>query len=49
MLHMYILYKGEPNYLFIFPVHLRMAPMFADFPKLTAHVLVEICEYKVHP
>ena len=32
ILHNYTLYKGESSYIGIFPVHLRMALIFTDFP-----------------
>ena len=32
ILHSYILYKGEPSYVGTFPVYLRMALIFTDFP-----------------
>ena len=32
ILHNYILYKGDPTYVAIFPVYVRMDLIFTDFP-----------------
>ena len=47
-----MLYQGEPGYVGIFPVYLRMALIFTDFPTGSGSqpwALLEICEYQSHP
>ena len=51
ILQNYILYWGESNYVGIFPVYLRIALIFTDFPTGSgsqACAFLEICDYQDH-
>ena len=52
ILHNYILYKGDPTYVAIFPVYLRMDLIFTDVPTGSGSppcAVLEICKYLMHP
>ena len=52
ILHNYILYKGDPTYVAISPVYLRMDLIFTDFPTGSGSppcAVLEICKYLMHP
>ena len=52
ILHNYTLYKGDPTYVAIFPVYLRMDLIFTDFPTGSGSppcAVLEICKYLMHP
>ena len=52
ILHNYILYKGQPSYIIIFQVYLRIPLIFKDFPTgngFLPSALQEICKYQGHP
>ena len=52
ILHNYILYKGDPTYMAISPVYLRMDLIFTDFLTGSGSLpcaVLEICEYLMHP
>ena len=52
ILHNYILCKGDPTYMAIFPVYLRMDLIFTDFPTGSGSppcAVLEICKYLMHP
>ena len=53
ILQNYILYKGDPTYMAIFPVdlYLRMDLIFTDFPTGSGSppcAVLEICKYLMH-
>ena len=52
ILHNYISCKGDPTYVAIFPVNLRMDLIFTDFPTGSGSppcAVLEICKYLMHP
>ena len=52
ILHNYILYYGEPSYIGIFPLYMRLALIFLDFQTGSGSqtcAVLEIWEYQSHP
>ena len=52
ILHNYTLCKGDPTYVAIFPVYLRMDLIFTDVPTGSGsppYAVLEICKYLMHP
>ena len=50
IMHNYIIYKGDPTY--VFPVCLRVYMVFTDYPTGSGYSpcgVLEICKYLMHP